>query len=239
MWSALIVGFSAGIAATPHCLGMCGGFPLHLAKMSGKGRLVLRQVLFVVGKACTYIFLGCLAASLGAIIFGTTGVAPYARVLRLLAGAITVTFGLLMLGFKLPSVKLLQGVSEAGFVRGMFGGLFVSPSPLAAFVLGLGVGFLPCPLPMGMLAVSAASHNLPHGMALMAGVGLGTAPGLLAVGLFGFGLNKGFARTGMRLAGIIVVAVGLLTMGRASGVLSSPSKAPAHSAPSCCGGAQP
>lgn len=235
MWTALVVGFVAGIAATPHCLGMCGGFPLHLARASGRGRVLVRQVLFVIGKMFTYMFLGCLAASLGSILLKDTPVASYAPAMRIAAGVITVFFGLLMLGFRLPSIKALQGISEAGFVRSIFGGLFSSPSPAASFVLGLGVGFLPCPLPMGMLAVAAASHDIPNGMALMAGVGIGTAPGLMAVGLFGAGLNRGFAKTGMRAAGVVVLVIGLLTIGRASGIIHAGPRLASQSVP-CCGG---
>jgi len=150
-----------------------------------------------------------------------TSLSPAAPVLRLVAGVITVLFGLLMLGVRLPSIPFLQGISEAGIVRGLFRNLLTSPSPVAAFVLGLGVGFLPCPLPMAMLAISAASHNIPQGMALMAGVGLGTAPGLIGVGLLGAGLDRRFAKAGMKLAGVVVLAIGLLTIGRVTGVVGS------------------
>lgn len=235
MLGAFVVGLVAGLATTPHCLGMCGGFPLHLARSSRHRTAVLRQLLFVTGKSFTYVFLGTLAASLGAIVFKNTSLAAGAPYLRLAAGAITVFFGLLMLGFRLPTIKALQGVSDAGFVRGLFGGLFTSPSPLAAFVLGLGAGFLPCPLPMGMLAVAAASHSIPQGIALMAGVGLGTAPGLVALGLFGVGLDRRSAKVGMRAVGVVVIAIGLLTMGRASGIIAAHHPA-SHAAPSCCGG---
>ena len=232
MWSSFVVGLIAGLATTPHCLGMCGGFPLHLAKSSKKGTVVLRQVLFVTGKMFTYIFLGTLAASLGAVLFKDTSFEAFAPAIRIAAGAITIAFGLLMLGFKLPSIRALQGVADASLVRGLFGALFTSPSPAAAFTLGLGVGFLPCPLPMAMLAYAAASHSVPHGMAVMAGVGVGTAPGLLAVGLFGAGLNRRFARVGMRLAGVVVLTIGLLTVGRASGLLGKLHAT--NASPSCC-----
>lgn len=235
MWTSFLVGFTAGLAATPHCLGMCGGFPLHLAKGSHKGRILLRQILFVTGKAFTYMFLGALAAALGVVLLKDTKVASFAPVLRLLAGLITVFLGLLMMGFKLPSIKALQGISDAGFVRSLFGGILDSPTPLSSFVLGLGVGFLPCPLPMGMMAAAAASHSITQGIVLMAGVGLGTAPGLIAVGIFGVGLNRKFTRYGMKLAGVMVLAVGLLTLGRVTGVISKPTGTQ-HAVPSCCGG---
>ena len=238
MVSAFILGLGAGLAASPHCLGMCGGFPLHLARLarqSQRSEAVLRQVLFVTGKAFTYIFLGTIAASLGVVLLKDTSLASAAPVLRVAAGIITLIFGLLMLGFKLPSIRALQGISDAKIIRSMFGGLLHSSSPAAALVLGMGVGFLPCPLPLGMLAVAAASHNVLHGIALMAGVGVGTSAGLLAVGLFGLGINRRFAKIGMRTVGVFVVAVGLITIGRTTGIIHK-STTPSHVAPCCCGG---
>jgi sulfite exporter TauE/SafE len=70
----------AGLAATPHCLGMCGGFPLHLAKAGGRGNVVFRQMLFVLGKAFTYMFLGTLAAAFGAIYLKTRHYLPWLQV---------------------------------------------------------------------------------------------------------------------------------------------------------------
>lgn len=243
MWEAFIVGLVAGIAASPHCLGMCGGFPLHLAKPEGKGSPILRQFLFVMGKTFTYIFLGAIAASIGIIVFKNPKVALCAIALRIAAGGLTVVFGLLMMGLRLPSFKPLQGMTETGLIRSILGGLLDKPGPAAALGLGLGVGFLPCPLPMGMLAVSAASHSVVHGIALMAGVGLGTAPALLAVGTIGTGIGHRFSKVGMRAAGVVVLLVGLMTIGCAAGMMHPNHKAvqhsiqkhPAQTAPSCCG----
>ena len=232
MFSALLMGFAAGFVATPHCLGMCGGFPLQLARSSSGGAVWLRQALFVTGKTFTYMFLGALAALLGVVLLADTTFASAAPVLRLAAGLITVMFGLSMLGIRLPSIR---GVSGAGIARGLLGGLVTSPSPAAALTLGLGVGFLPCPLPMAMLAAAAASHNVFHGMALMAGIGLGTAPGLIGVGLFGIGLDRKFAKVGMKAAGCIVLAIGLMTIGRVVVSVAYPTSG----APSCCSHGQP
>jgi len=219
MLATFLTGLIGGLLNTPHCLGMCGGFPLHLAKSSGDGKAALRQILFVAGKTFTYIFLGAMASALGVILFKNSSIAPFAPVLRTVAGLVTIAFGLLMLGFRLPPIRALQGVSEAGLVRSVFGGLFTSTSPVAAFTLGLGVGFLPCPLPMGLLAVAALSHNVLHGMLLMGGMGIGTAPGLLAVGLLGAGLDRRFAKVGMRAAGVVLIGIGLMTLGKVVGII--------------------
>lgn len=233
MLAAFLTGTVAGFLNTPHCLGMCGGFPMHLARNSESGRgASLRQVLFVLGKSFTYVFLGALAGAVGVVLFKDTSLSKAAPTLRFAAGLVTLVFGLLMLGFRLPSIKLLHGVADSGFARNVLGGLFSSPSPMAAFVLGLGTGFLPCPLPMGLLTVAALSHNVVHGMAIMGGLGVGTAPGLVAVGMLGVGLDRTFARVGMRAAGVVLIVIGLMTMIRVTGMFA----APAHPC-CCCGGA--
>lgn len=232
MWTAFVIGLGAGIAATPHCLGMCGPFSLHLARSDGKGRTLVRLLAFVFGKTFTYVFLGTIAASLGAILFRTTALASLVPAMRLVVAIAIILIGLSMVGLKLPSMKCIKSSPEPGLFTSALGGLPARPGPAASLVLGLAVGFLPCPLPAGMLAVAAASHDLPSAIALMAGVGVGTAPGLVALGVFGAGIDRRFARVGMKLVGVVVVALGLMMLGRVTGLMPSA----AHGqAPTCCG----
>jgi sulfite exporter TauE/SafE len=214
MLTALILGFTAGFAATPHCLGMCGGFPLYLASES-RGSTILRQASFIAGKTFTYAFMGALASAFGAAVLRHPALAHGAPYLKMLLGMLVTAFGLVMLGVRMPGVRIADRVAETGFVHSLIGGLMAIPSPAGAGILGLTVGFLPCPLPMGMLAVAAAVHRIPYGIALMTGVGLGTAPSLAAVGLCGAGLKQRFPSLGMKAAGVVVLIVGLLMLGRA------------------------
>jgi len=234
MGTAFWIGLAAGLAATPHCLGMCGGFPLHLARQTGRGKAILRPALFVLGKSFTYVFLGALAGAMGIILFRNTGLSVAAPAMRMAAGVLMVIIGLGLAGVRVPLPKLLPWRIGTGLGKGIFSGFLTSPGPLSAFLLGLGAGFLPCPLPMAMLAAAAAGHHVPAGMAMMAGVGLGTAPGLLAIGLFGVGLDRRFSRVGMRLAGIVVILMGLMILGRATGLVGT-GHAAGHSPPACCG----
>lgn len=235
MLSSILIGLAAGGAATPHCLGMCGGFPVHLARSSHSGKSILRIVLFLTGKAFTYVFLGLLAASMGAIIFRNTSLAPVAPVIRVAAGVVTALFGALMLGVRLPRLASRTGSGDSGILQSMLSKLVVDPTPVGALMLGMGTGFLPCPLPMGMLAAAAASHSITEGAGLMLGVGLGTVPGLLALGVFGIGLDRRVAKSGMKVAGAVVLAIGLLTVGRASGLIPHAAGVD-HVVPSCCQG---
>lgn len=239
--TAFLLGFGAGIAATPHCLGMCGAFPLHLSKSTATGPPALRQLVFVLGKTVTYVFLGTVAAALGVVVFKDTSLSQGAPFMRFAAGGVTIIIGLVMAGARIPfkrkaSKKQAKAAdASSGLLGGIFGALLTRPGPASALVLGLAVGFLPCPLPMGMMAAAAVSRNILYAMALMAGVGLGTAPGLIAIGLFGMSIDKRFRNVGMRAAGVLVICAGLITIFRASGI-ALPSKAGVTKPPACCGG---
>jgi sulfite exporter TauE/SafE len=65
MFSSFLIGLLGGLGATAHCLGMCGGFPLHLSRASQRVPAFVRQCLYVAGKAFTYAFLGTLFGAIG------------------------------------------------------------------------------------------------------------------------------------------------------------------------------
>lgn len=233
-----LLGLFGGLSATPHCLAMCGSFPLHLGRSTKKGSTVLRQLLFLTGKTCTYIFLGAVAGALGTVLFKDTAAARLIPTVRMTAGCLMLIFGISMLGFRLPSLrsnrKATSEIVIISLLRGLFRGLLISPTPISSFILGLAVGYLPCPLPLGMLAVAAVSHSVVAGMIIMAGVGLGTSPGLLGLGLFGAGIFGGAkqrsANTASRIAGVIVIIFALLTVLHAAGVNTPLDR----TIPSCC-----
>ena len=230
--SAFLVGFTAGIAATPHCLGMCGGFPLYLAKSTERDKAITHQVLFLIGKCFTYSFLGAIAGWFGIVLLESPGLKQFAPFLRIAIGLLAIIFGLSMLGLKLPEKWRIHLPADTGFLPAILKSIVTRNNNASAFILGLGVGLLPCPLPMGMLAVVASNHDVILGIVLMVGVGLGTMPGLLAVGLFGIGVNKKLARLGMQLAGVVVLAIGLLIFSRAAFALFNPDHS-VHLAPCC------
>ncbi|MHB1458851.1 MAG: sulfite exporter TauE/SafE family protein, partial [Armatimonadota bacterium] len=234
MWSAFLIGLLAGFAAFPHCVGMCGGFALYLSKPQNPRGSVMRLILFLCGKTFTYIFLGVLASSLGKVLFNDNALHSVSFALRISVGLLTVAFGLALLGISLPVTPLKGKYQDfikliEGFIK-----LPAGSGGISAFGLGLGVGFLPCPLLMGMLVALVGLHNLSYGAALMAGVGFGTAPGLLVVGLLGAGLSQKFKVIGTRAVGVVVLAIGLLIIGRTTGLVSG---TPVDRVlPACCGG---
>lgn len=220
-------GVLAGLAATPHCAGMCGAFPLHLARGdSGSGRsrtrstpALSRLLLYLLGKTITYAFLGCLAARFGSWALKAEMLSRYQNLYARALGGAMIAFGLAMLGV-LPSVRLpIRGAQDWGFVRNMYAAFFRSPGPAAGLLLGVATGFLPCPITISLVAVAAATRSIPMGLLIMVGLGIGTSAGLLFIGLSGAMLDVHVRRISLRAAGVIVVLLGLITLMRPTPML--------------------
>lgn len=212
MWMALI----GGAAAFPHCLGMCGGFALHLAAPESKAAVLTRQLLWHAGRVVTYVFLGALAGFLGNMV----SLAKWPAVKDIpgyLAGAIMVLMGLFVLGL-FPTRKG-QVSDDDGLFSSFFRQFFQKPSSLSALVLGLATGFLPCPITIGFLGLAAGSASVLLGMGIMAAMGLGTVWALLILGMTGHVIKAKWKRWGAVLVGIVLVTMGAWTILRKAKVL--------------------
>jgi sulfite exporter TauE/SafE len=211
-----MIGFMGGLLAFPHCVGMCGGFMVHLAGSGGKKSALAAHFSWLAGKALTYTFAGAVAGYAGwqaQVLLNNTGVQ---KGFSYLAGGVFVAAGLALLGV-LPRRRS----------KGPGGGLLVAlcrpflrePSPGGALLLGMITGLLPCPIVIGFLAYAMQSESVATGMATMGGLALGTAVPLLAVGGAGLAIGSRLKTWGATAGGIILVIVGLTTVLRGTEVL--------------------
>jgi sulfite exporter TauE/SafE len=215
----LLVGLLAGLAATPHCLGMCGGFALHLARDDRRRAALLRVFVFLVGKAFTYVFLGALVGALGVWVVQSGWVPGARKVLVVAAAVATIVLGVLMLD--LPLRVRLPALRAPGtpFLEEHASGLLANRSLLGTFVFGLAVGYLPCPLTMLLLISAAGESSVSAGMLLLGGAGLGTIPGLLATGAAGALIRGRWRAVGTKALGGVVIVLGLVMLLRRLGVI--------------------
>src|SRR5512140_3197352 len=93
----LITAFVGGLAGSLHCVGMCGGFPLALARGGTSNRL-LRQVLYNLGRLNTLVFIGAVSGAAGAVFVATGPAHGVERLLAILAGSFMIVVGLEVLG---------------------------------------------------------------------------------------------------------------------------------------------
>ena len=239
----LWLGLVAGLASSPHCIGMCGAFPLHLSASAGphqEGGSVRRRrghggqalLPYLLGKTVSYAFLGALAGLLGQSVFRSGSGARWQNAFSYLLGGVMLAAGIAMLGL-LPRVRPPAALNRLWrAVEPLYQALLRAPGTGAALVLGAATGFLPCPATFALCAAAAATHSVSSGMALLAGLGLGTAPALLAVGFSGIAGGGRLRQLGLRGIGFVVILIGLTTVVRPTGLLCRllPGKAIAVSA---------
>lgn len=179
-----------------HCAGMCGPFVLAqvtarlerlpVERMSELRRLTGAAVLpYHLGRATTYAGIG----AAGALVAGHLGAFPE---LKWLSAALLAFAALFFLGFAVKGLAAWLPASGGTFgrwwgerVAAAARPLFGNPAGWRGYALGVALGFIPCGLLYGAVAVAAASGDPLTGALGMLAFALGTLPSLLAVGVAG------------------------------------------------------
>jgi len=201
--------FFGGLAASLHCVGMCGGFPLALAAGGGNNRS--RQVLYNLGRVNTLVFIGALSGGLGEALVALAPFAAVERTLAVVAGLVMILIGAEVLG-AVPQLTGRGAVLARATVGRLLGGVMRSQSPAAPLALGVFNAFLPCQLIYAFAAEAASTRSVAGGMLTMLAFGLGTVPAMLALGVARvLAGSKVRARLSV-LAGVLVLAFGAATI---------------------------
>ena len=212
----------AGLLGSAHCVGMCGGF-VALLGVGGEG-VARRQAAYFLGKTGMYAAFGAVAGAAGLalreVFAGVSGVVAVG-----LGGAM-VAAGLAVCGVAWRR-RGEGGGRVAARLGPLVGRVMASQKPGALVALGAVNGLLPCGLVYGMLAVAASSGSPGRGALTMAVFGLATLPALALVGAFGSRLRPSRRVWMQRLAGVLIVGMGLLTVARGAQALAPPDAAPA------------
>lgn len=205
----LWIGFAGGLLAFAHCVGMCGGFVLHLSQEKDRRKMLAGQLLWQVGRATTYMFLGALAGFAGGLVEGLLRGGVLQNLLSYIAGAMMLLMGLSLLGV-LPVHGKGAGSAAVAAMASVAGKLTAGSSARALF-LGMGTGFLPCPIIVAFLAYSLQTGSVPGGIAVMGAVSAGTMVPLLLLGCLTRLTGLHLRSWGRTAGGIILVVLGLTT----------------------------
>ncbi|MBK9063035.1 MAG: sulfite exporter TauE/SafE family protein [Acidobacteria bacterium] len=204
-------------AASAHCVGMCGGFAAAASAGARSWRLLASQLLLQLGKATSYMFLGALAGALGGAIVKSAALSMGGRIVTVAAGLALLFAGLALLGLLGRGDDALSRWLAPHWARVM--GPLLQQRPAGfPLVVGMAMGFFPCPLVYAGVGAAAATGSPLKGALTMAGVGLGTVPALLLSAAFGSMLSAVWRRNVARIAGVLLVAFAALTIARGFGV---------------------
>jgi len=159
-------------------------------------------ILYGLGMAVIDTFLGFLVA-----IVGVNVLERFWPTLELVAGAITIAFGLFMLSGKSPAhlTHHHDGSSES----------FVALSRLGALAFGIVRGLPPCPFELAVFLWAASVGSVLAGTLMVFIFGIGTTVGLIPLGLL-LGTLSGTMRKRRyyawipKICGAVVVTLGLI-----------------------------
>lgn len=205
------------LAASAHCLGMCGGLMVTVAARGQRPGALVDFLLLQLGKGTSYAFLGALAGLFGAVLTRSSFFVWATRGLTVVAGLALASAGLVLLGLGRRGAGLSG--AAAPFWGRIFGPLLTSRPAGFPLVIGLAMGFFPCPLVYAGVAAAAATADPLRGALTLAGVALGTLPALALAAVAtraADGATPGRFRGALaRVAGVILLATAAITLSRA------------------------
>jgi hypothetical protein len=206
----LLAALWLGLAASGHCVLMCGGISGALAlgtQRGADGRPLPRLLLaYQFGRIGGYALAGLLFGSIGAglyVLLDHDG-------LRIALRALTAT------AFATAAMALLAG---RGWLERMFGarlwqqlapkarGLFPVNTMARALGVGLLWGWMPCGFVYTVLLLALASFDPWRSALSMLAFGLGTLPSMLTASLGSGALSRWLGRAVFRRAGAVLLLV--------------------------------
>lgn len=203
-----------GLLGAGHCIGMCGGIVSALSLGGSRHRGFGFHVLYNLGRLVTYVLIGFAVGALGQA-FERGHLAAAGRYLLVGGDLFVVAVGLgtfAMVG-RLNVMRLELRLPIGWMVRSVRG-LERLPTGLVALPTGMLMGLLPCGFLYAVAVNAALSGSAVAGAWVMFGFALGTAPSLLFVGGLSHLVGTRARERFVRLAGLLVAAMGAVNLWR-------------------------
>lgn len=219
----------ASLLGSLHCAAMCGPFvAVWVVGESGprapRAKLWSRAS-YHLGRLLVYASLGALAGALGSGIDDLGQLAGLSRPAAIVAGVLVLVSGI---GLVVPRLRLPRfGERLLRPQAGRLLQLRTKSEPLRAGLLGGMTPLLPCGWLYAFVLTAAGTGNALLGASVMASFWLGTVPALLGMDAVLSRLSAQLRRRVPLVSGVVLVALGLFTIGRRLEPTAHPSRAAA------------
>jgi uncharacterized protein len=214
--------FMLGLLGTGHCIGMCG--PLVVALPGQTGRWAA-HLAYHAGRLITYGIIGSAMGAAGsglirlASVVGANPVVWISRVqvgISILAGLFLLFFGLSRLGFLAePQWMAVAAPTRMPGWRRCMERAQGRQGNRDLFLMGLLLGGLPCGLSYAAYAKALSDAHIFSGGVMALIFGLGTLPGLMAIGIGAGAFLRRFRRQADLLAGLIMIGMAAMLLFKA------------------------
>lgn len=229
--------FLLGLGGAAHCIGMCGGIVTTLAQRAGTrptghaviaftnrqaasmaheerataGAVTLTPLVYNLGRIGSYGLAGAIAGAVGSAAWLSANLLPLQQAAFAIASLMMIMIGLHLAGLPVLSRWLERfGARVWRFVEPRARASLRRPGLGGALLAGAAWGWVPCGMVYSVLTAALVSGSASSGAAIALAFGLGTLPGLSALG---WAAGRGFARARtswvLRVAGVLIVAWGV------------------------------
>ena len=211
-----VIGFLGGFG---HCIGMCGGFVLtytikirqnDVSPIRSRWHQLTPHLMYNGGRVLTYVILGEIFGFLGGSLGVIFAMRDIQGILQLSAGIIMIFMGIELAGWVTSLAP--DALPGTGAFKRLVHSLFNRVNRQNIFLLGLILGFIPCGLVYAAGARAAATQSAVGGMMTMLVFGLGTFPAMILTGLTVNLISAKLRHRLYRLAAILVILLGILTI---------------------------
>ena len=203
IWSAFLIGLFGSF----HCIGMCGPIALALPiQRDSRLKLVTGRVLYNIGRAITYGFIGILFGLIGQ----SLSLAGFQQSVSIIAGVLILLMVILPSKYTQQLYLLKPAYGFTNFLKRKFGQLLKQKSVMSVFLIGILNGFLPCGLVYIAVAGAIATGNYLDGAVYMFVFGLGTLPIMLVMSLAGNFISLNVRRRVNKVIPAFMVVLALL-----------------------------
>lgn len=207
----------AGALSSLHCVGMCG---MLVLAYSSRGVSFTADAAYNAGRILAYAVLGAVAALVGVRLGGMFSITAW---ISIACGALMMIGGLAMLDvLPVPARVALARIPAIGRVQAA---LVRRKSVGGTMALGMLTPLLPCGMLYAMLAKAATAGSMGDGATTMAVFGLGMAPALMMLGSLSSRITPRVRLRAERLAGVVIVVLGVIMVLRGSHVPFLPAMA--------------
>ena len=214
LWFALALGLLGSL----HCVQMCGPLVLSAAlpiTHLTRGRQVMAQVAYNLGRLTTYAVLGAAAGALGSAVGVLGRLAGIRHGAMFAGGVLLIAVAASLAGLRPGRLTTVGPFRHASAWSRFVARLMTSPAASTRFVMGLVLGLLPCGLVYGALVKAAATGSVAGGALTMAAFGAGTSGALLALGVCAMPLGRFAGRWSTRTAALAMAVMGMVLVWRA------------------------